>query len=148
MLSLITVVSLSFVAPPPCSMGPSSAAVGRRSSGVRCWTGETSATLEMPPVPVATLYHEYADLSRMTEWSPLLESVTVDPEAPNYSVWVMRVPRPLQALASYLGYEPTLTWEAELLAPGPPTMQWTSSVRAGVQNAGARPPTTSRAANG
>jgi len=93
----------------------------------------------MPDVPIAFMYSEYADLTRMIEWSPLLESVTVDPDAPNYSVWVMRVPRALQPVAKYLGYEPTVVWEADLSAPGPPTMQWTSSVRAGVQNAGFEP---------
>jgi len=111
-----------------------------RSGRVCCWTGETVASLEMPDgIPISTLYSEYADLNRMTEWSPLLESVIVDKDEPNFSVWVMKVPRALQALASYLGYDPVVTWEADLHAPGPPRMQWTSSVRAGVQNAGFEP---------
>ena len=145
MLAAAVVPLLSFVASPPRSRasplvpGALPPSLARRSGRVACWTGETSATLEMPDIPIATLYREYADLSRMTEWSPLLESVTVDPDSPNYSLWVMRVPGALTALASYLGYEPTVTWEADLTAPGPPTMRWTSSVRAGVHNAGARP---------
>jgi len=104
-----------------------------------CWTGETVASHEMPDhIPVSTLYAQYADLTRMTEWSPLLESVTVDEDAPNFSTWVMRVPRALQVVAG-LGYDPTIEWEADLAAPGPPVMRWTSSVRAGVQNAGFEP---------
>merc|ERR1712087_506190 len=91
-----------------------------------CWTGETAVTVEVPDVPAAVLYREYADLSRMTEWSPLLESVAVDPLSPSRSVWVMRVPRGLKVAARILGYPECLSWEAELEAPGPPSMNWTS----------------------
>jgi len=114
-----------------------------RHAAVVCWTGETSATVEIEGVPVSVLYDGYADLSRMTEWSPLLDSVTVDPEQPDHSVWVMRVPGPLVAAASRLGYPGAeLSWEADLHAPGPPYMNWTSTLDEsgrlkGLPNAGA-----------
>ena len=95
-----------------------------RTPRIYCWTGETVATYTIQDVPAHLLYSQYADLSRMTEWSPLLESVSVDPAAPRFSVWVMNVPRPLQAAALTFGYPSTLSWEAELDAPGPPLMTW------------------------
>ena len=50
-----------------------------RAGPVRCWTGQTVAEMEIPDVPLATLYHEFADLSRMTEWSlPQLEPMSAD----------------------------------------------------------------------
>jgi len=90
-------------------------------------------------VPIPDLYTEYSDLNRMVEWSPSLESVTVDPEQPTDSVWVMRVPKALRAAASRVGYPtPNITWEAVLDAPGPPRMTWSSNIRADGthQNAG------------
>lgn len=112
-----------------------------RAGRLRCWTGETVANIEIPDVPMCTLYHAYADLERMTEWSPLLESVTVDPLSPNSSVWVMRVPGPLQGAARMLGYPGSVSWQAECDAPGPPLMTWTSVLDdsgglAGVPSAG------------
>ena len=68
----------------------------RRCEAPLLWTGQTEATLEIPEVPIDILYSEYADLSRMVEWSPSLESVVVDPNQPSNSVWTMRVPRALQ----------------------------------------------------
>ena len=118
---------------------PSRPAAGRRCAHPLCWTGSTVATLEIPEVPAATLYREYADLTRMVEWSPSLESVTPDPDAPQNSVWVMRVPRALQAASRTVGYpSPNITWEAVLTAPGPPLMTWTSKIRddGAEQNAG------------
>ena len=93
------------------------------------------------------LYDGYADLSRMTEWSPLLSSVVVRPEQPNLSVWTMRVPTPLRVAANLLGYlddSNTLSWEADLDAPGPPAMDWTSVLDEsgklkGLPNAGFEP---------
>lgn len=110
-----------------------------RAPRVRCWSGESVASVEIAGVPIETLYNEYADLSRMTEWSPLLESVTVDPSSPTQSVWVMRVPRPLKVATRALGYPDVLIeWEATLAAPGPPTMSWSSRLDGapGEQNAG------------
>jgi len=104
-----------------------------------CWTGQTVANVEIPDVPIEVLYREYADLSRMVEWSPSLESVTVDPDRPRNSVWVMRVPRALQAASRTVGYpSPSIEWEAVLDAPGPPLMTWTSNIRSDgtQQNAG------------
>jgi uncharacterized membrane protein len=91
-----------------------------------CWTGETESTVEISDVPAASLYYGYGDLSRMTEWSPLLDSVTVDPQCPTQSVWVMRVPGPLRVAAKMLGYATVVQWSADLRAPGPPCMNWTS----------------------
>ena len=109
------------------------------------WTGSTSSSVNVPDVPVAVLYNGYADLTRMTEWSPLLESVTVDADEPSHSVWVMRVPSALQKAAHMLGYPAVkLSWEADLVAPGPPCMNWTSTLDAdgklkGLPNAGFEP---------
>ena len=109
----------------------------RRCEAPLLWTGQTEATLEIPEVPIDILYSEYADLSRMVEWSPSLESVVVDPDQPSNSVWTMRVPRALQAASRTVGYpNPELQWEAVLDAPGPPAMTWTSSMRSISENAG------------
>ena len=111
----------------------------RRCGDLLCWTGSTVAKYEVKDVPISVLYSQYADLSRMVEWSPSLSSVTVDPEAPQNSLWVMRVPRGLQAASKTVGYpSPNITWEAVLDAPGPPSMTWTSRIRADgtQQNAG------------
>lgn len=97
------------------------------------------ATFEIDGVPIPVLYKEYADLHRMTEWSPSLESVTVDPQHPQNSVWVMRLPKALRSVSSRVGYpDPTITWEAVLDAPGPPCMTWSSKIRddGSQQNAG------------
>ena len=93
------------------------------------------------------LYKGYSDLGRMTEWSPLLESVTVNPQHPHLSVWVMKVPKPLRVAAKLLGYledDAKLSWEADLDAPGPPSMRWTSVLDEsgklkGLPNAGFEP---------
>mmetsp|Transcript_13343 Transcript_13343/g.25177 ORF Transcript_13343/g.25177 Transcript_13343/m.25177 type:complete len:286 (-) Transcript_13343:18-875(-) len=108
------------------------------------WTGSTSVSLDVPQVPAEMLYNEYGDLSRMTEWSPLLDSVTVAADNPSHSVWVMRVPGPLKVAANLLGYPSVLSWEADLDAPGLPHMSWTSTLDAdgklkGIPNAGFEP---------
>ena len=116
---------------------------------VRCWTGESVASVEFEGIPLATLYSAYSDVARMPEWSGLLESVTVDPGNPKNSLWVMNVPRALVAVSRSLGYtaassssvggdDNKIAWEAVLEAPGPPLMSWTSLMReaGGVQNAG------------
>ena len=80
-------------------------------------------------------------------WSPLLDSVTPDSEEPNLSVWVMRVPTALRWAAQRLGYlddDAKLSWEADLSAPGPPLMSWTSVLDEsgrlkGLPNAGFKP---------
>ena len=118
-----------------------------RQCHVRCWTGESVATIEIEGVPVDKLYDGYSDLTRMTEWSPLLESVTPRVEQPNLSVWVMRVPTALRWAAQRLGYldkDAKLSWEADLTAPGPPLMTWTSVLDEsgklkGLPNAGFEP---------
>lgn len=118
-----------------------------RAGCVRCWTGESVATVEFSDIPLSTLYSVYSDVARMPEWSGLLESVTVDPTNPTNSLWVMNVPRPLVAISRALGYTAAssssagadkIAWEAVLEAPGPPLMSWTSLMRdaGGVQNAG------------
>ena len=118
---------------------PSTPENHRRAGRVVCWTGSTVARYEIKGVPISYLYAQYADLRRMTEWSPSLESVSISPEKPANSVWVMRVPRAIQAAARTVGYpEPTIEWEAVLDAPGPPLMTWTSEIRddGSHQNAG------------
>ena len=118
---------------------PSTPENHRRAGRVVCWTGSTVARYEIKGVPISYLYAQYADLRRMTEWSPSLESVSISPEKPTNSVWVMRVPRAIQAAARTVGYpEPTIEWEAVLDAPGPPLMTWTSEIRddGSHQNAG------------
>lgn len=120
-----------------------------RHAAVVCWTGETSATVEIRDVPVSVLYEGYADLTRMTEWSPLLHSVTVDPRLPSHSVWLMRIPGALKAAARTLGYPEKVSWEADLFAPGPPSMNWTSTLDEtgrlkGLPDAGGRWPRPSR----
>lgn len=116
--------------------GPSRTPRCRR---VLCWTGESVAKYEISGVPIPYLYEQYADLTRMTEWSPSLESVSIDPQQPSHSLWVMRVPRALQAASRTVGYpEPNIQWEAVLDAPAPPLMTWTSKIRddGSHQNAG------------
>ena len=76
---------------------PSTPENHRRAGRVVCWTGSTVARYEIKGVPISYLYAQYADLRRMTEWSPSLESVSISPEKPTNSVWVMRVPRAIQA---------------------------------------------------
>ena len=75
-----------------------------RAGDVQCWAGKSEATIEIQDVPAEVLYNGYADLRRMTEWSPLLESVTPYEEQPHLSVWVMKVPRALRWAAQQLGY--------------------------------------------
>ena len=78
-------------------LGGWSSAAGRGGNGWLDW--QHICKRGCACVPVDVLYNGYADLSRMTEWSPLLDSVTVDPNEPSHSVWVMRVPSALQAAA-------------------------------------------------
>ena len=100
-----------------------------RAGCVRCWTGESKATVVVTDIPLSTLYSVYRDVERMPEWSPLLESVTVDPDEPSHSLWVMKVPKPLVAITRSLGYtagasssagRDKIAWEAVLDAPGTP----------------------------
>lgn len=113
-----------------CTAFDCGAAAPPRRLSPRMWVGETSTDIEIHDVPLHVLYKEYADLSRMTEWSPSLESVTVDPDEPSQSVWVMRVPGALRAASRAVGYpSPNIAWEAVLNAQGPPSMSWTSLIR-------------------
>ena len=147
-------IAMTFVVPYFSSARP---AVQPRASLVRLshapgwspaggWTGQTAATVEVTGVDIAALYRTYSDVSRMPEWSSLLDSVTVDSDAPENSLWAMRIPRPLIPIARGLGYSlpggsERVMWEAVLDAPGPPIMRWTSLMRevGGVQNAGFLP---------
>ena len=111
---------------------------------MRCWTGESKATVVVTDIPLSTLYSVYRDVERMPEWSPLLESVTVDPVEPSHSLWVMKVPKALRGAAKLLGYPQEVRWEADLDAPGPPMVSWTSVLDAdgrlkGLPNAGFEP---------
>ena len=130
-MAAATVLTAVLVTGLQLSSLPSSARATRSRTihATAAFTGSTSASELIEGVPVPVLYDGYADLTRMTEWSPLLDSVTVDANDPMHSVWVMRVPRALSAAAGMLGY-PTLflSWEADLVAPGPPCMNWTSTL--------------------
>ena len=66
-----------------------------------CWTGQTVSTLEIPDVPIAVLYEQYGDLTRMVEWSPSLESVTVRPDRPSNSGPFLGQPRRRHACLAY-----------------------------------------------
>eukprot|EP00967_Tisochrysis_lutea_P022793 scaffold26009_cov29-Tisochrysis_lutea.AAC.1 len=85
--------------------------------------------------PVEALFAAYANLSRMTEWSPLLESVVHDSRT-GESDWALRVPQPLKFLARAAGVaRPAVTWRARILQKHPPKLlQWRSL--SGIANTG------------
>lgn len=115
-------------------------AIPMRHSAPCMWTAETVTTIEIPNVSARKLAAAYADFSRMTEWSPLLESVSVDADSPLHSDWVMKVPRPLKVVARALGYpEISVAWRAVLESRQmkDTSLTWHSLIgETGVQNAG------------
>ena len=103
---------------------------------IRCWTGETSATVVVK-VPAAICFSAYADIGNMPRWSPMLESVVlVDPVA-RRSEWALRVPRPLVMIAEATGFANLVRWEATHdIEPGQTSsvLRWRSL--SGVENSG------------
>eukprot|EP00965_Chrysotila_dentata_P251621 6210167-Pleurochrysis_carterae.AAC.1 len=95
----------------------------------------TGASIIIHGVSTLELYTAYADLTRMTEWSPLLEEVSFD-EATRESSWALRVPRPLRFLARATGFgELAIRWQAVNVEESPPQLlRWRSL--SGMENAG------------
>ena len=81
------------------------------------------------------LYAAYADLPRMTEWSPQLEEVLFDPRS-RESSWSLRVPSALRFLARAAGFgELAIRWRAVNLEENPPRLlRW--KTLSGMENAG------------
>jgi len=72
----------------------------------------TTASLEIEHAPIGDLYDAYCDLTRMTEWAPILQSVTYDP-ATRVSIWTLGIPRSLALVARAAGFaEPAVRWRA------------------------------------
>jgi len=94
----------------------------------------TSASIVIN-APIGRLFTAYANLSRMTEWSPLLETVVFDRES-GESDWALWVPRSLLFLARAAGVaRPAVTWRAQIVQERPPALlQWRSL--SGIENAG------------
>ena len=91
----------------------------------RCWTGETSAEIVIR-APAQLLFEAYADIERMSQWSPMLERVElVDPIAKR-SQWSLRVPRPLSRIVSAAGMGRLVRWEAEHEVQEPRLLRWRS----------------------
>jgi uncharacterized membrane protein len=85
--------------------------------------------------PIDYMFAAYANLSRMSEWEPLLESVVYD-AATGESDWAMRVPPALKFLARAAGVaRPAVTWRAQVVREQAPNLlQWQSL--SGIANAG------------
>lgn len=129
-LMLLPSVQLTGASPVPAVCARLAA---RRHVSVQCWTGETSASIVIR-APPELLCEAYADIERMPQWSPLLESVTlVDPLA-RRSEWALRVPRPLRRLVRAAGMGNLVCWEAVHEVDAPHVLRWQSL--SGIQNSG------------
>ena len=107
--------------------------VASRAGCIQCWTGETSASIEIR-APAELLFPAFADIERMPQWSPMLESVAlVDPEA-RRSEWALRIPRLLTKVVNAAGFGNLVRWEAVHEVDPPLELRWRSL--SGVQNAG------------
>lgn len=104
-----------------------------RSPPPRLWTGETSASIEIA-APRQELFEAYADIERMTQWSPLLKSVELVDPAARLSEWSLRVPRPLARIVERAGMGEIVRWQAVHEVDPPHRLSWRSLD--GVQNAG------------
>ena len=94
----------------------------------------TRASIAVRAAP-EQLYAAYVDLPRMTEWSPMLQSVTFD-AATRESAWSLRVPKLLSALATTVGFpEPSVTWRAINVIEEPAALLSWRSID-GMENAG------------
>lgn len=104
----------------------------------RKWTGKTRACL-LVRNDADVLFDAYADLSRMPQWSPLVEAVVEEPtviEGPRRSSWTLRVPVPLKAISRALGFgDLRVGWGAVIVAEERPhLLAWQST--SGLPNAG------------
>ena len=104
-----------------------------RHVDVKCWTGETSASINIR-APPELLFEAYADIERMPQWSPLLESVTLVDPLTRRSEWALRVPRPLARLVRAAGMARLVQWEAVHEVDAPHILRWRSL--SGIQNSG------------
>ncbi len=104
-----------------------------RGGVVVAWVGETSGSLDIA-APKELLFCAYADIERMPQWSPLLESVTLVDSAARRSEWALRVPRPLSRLIRAAGMGQLVQWEAVHETEGCDLLRWQSL--SGVKNSG------------
>lgn len=126
---LIVPARSAHAAPPHVHLARSSC----RHGDIRCWTGETSASIVVR-APPELLFAAYADIERMPQWSPMLESVTlVDPLALR-SEWALRVPKPLTRWLRAAGMSRLVQWEAVHEVEAPRVLRWRSL--SGVENSG------------
>lgn len=97
--------------------------------------GVTTIASVLIDAPIEDLFAAYANLSRMTQWSPLLESVVHDCET-GESEWALSVPRPLEFLARAAGMARlAITWRSMIIEERPPhLLRWRSL--SGIANAG------------
>ena len=84
--------------------------------------------------PKEALFAAYADIERMPQWSPLLESVTLVDRAALRSEWALRVPRPLARIIRAAGMGTLVRWEAVHETQGCDLLRWQSL--SGIQNSG------------
>ena len=84
--------------------------------------------------PKEMLFTAYADIERMPQWSPLLESVTIVDSAKRCSEWALRVPRPLASLIRAAGMGQLVRWAAVHETEGCDVLRWQSL--SGVKNSG------------
>ena len=80
------------------------------------------------------LFHAYADIERMPEWSPLLASVVLVDRQQLLSEWSLRVPRPLTRIVRAMGMSGLVRWRATHETEGKRLLRWSSI--SGVQNSG------------
>ena len=104
-----------------------------RSSVIVSWIGETTGSLDIA-APKEMLFTAYADIERMPQWSPLLESVTIVDSAKRCSEWALRVPRPLASLIRAAGMGQLVRWTAVHETEGCDVLRWQSL--SGVKNSG------------
>lgn len=109
-----------------------SAAAAARGTVPICWTGETSASIEIR-APASMLLAAYSDIESMPRWSPMLESVKLVDEVALHSEWSLRIPRPLSPLLKAAGMARLVNWRA-VHEVDSRAVRWQSL--SGVQNAG------------
>lgn len=104
-----------------------------RARPIVCWTGTTRGSLDIA-APQEALFAAYADIERMPQWSPLLESVVLVDKVERISEWALRVPRPIARLVRASGMGRLVQWRATHETEGCERLRWKSL--SGVQNEG------------